>query len=314
MLSSYRLAVPLSAMLIALTGCSTPLMATHSPTLPAPEGQQALMRAADRCASLASLPYQPLTAQETLTLNFAPPTPAHDFGDGKSFFHAFELPRNDGPIALNVSSSIRDGQVLAPTILVLDANFQPVRKVSSESLQLRRPTGFTPARLEGQFSLSPGPNAQYVVIYTSDEDRRASTAYESEEKAYARVRGLAEPAGPDPRAVHAATGEIALEVTSLAVNSGMTPLMGDTPARPPENTAARSPANAPASNSSMMNDAATSGAATNEAADFDYRRMIDAALKAEDVELALDLAERAERNGHPGTRAWLAERLQAKTP
>ena len=48
--------------------------------------------------------------------------------------------------------------------------------------------------------------------------------------------------------------------------------------------------------------------------DFDYRRMIDAALKAGDIELAMQLAERAEREGQHGTRAWLAERLRAVSP
>ncbi|WP_110693652.1 MalM family protein [Salinicola halophyticus] len=308
MLRSYRLIVPLSTVLIALAGCSTPLMAPHSPTLPAQEGQQALARTTDCCSSLASLPYRPITAEETLTLNFTPQSPAHDFGDGKSFFQAFELPRNNGPIALSVSSSIRDGQVFAPTILVLDANFQPVRKVSSDSLKVRRPTGFTAARLAGEFSLTPGADAQYVVIYTSDEDRQASTPYESEEKAYARVRGLAEPAGPDPRATHAATGEVSLEIASLTRDTGMAPLLGSNPAQMPQTSGSRPQPSAAAPATT------TAPTTTTNAPDFDYRRMIDAALKAGDVELALDLAERAERSGHPGTRAWLAERLQAKKP
>ncbi|OLO02688.1 MalM family protein [Salinicola socius] len=304
MLSSYRLAVPLSTLLFALAGCSTPLMAPQAPTIPAQQGQQALSSAPDCCASLASLPYQPLTARETLTLDFTPQTPVHDFGDGKSFFQAFELPRHAGPVALSVTSPIRDGQVFAPTIMVLDAAFQPVRKLSSDSLEVRRPTGFSSARLDGQFSLMPGPDAQYVVIYSSEQDRRGSTSYESEAKAYARVRGLAEPAGPDPRAEHAATGQVILEIASLSGGTGMTPLPG-TGAVPTRQAAAP-----PAQNAAP----APTPAAANDTADFDYRRMIDAALKAGDVELALELAERAERSGHPGTRAWLAERLQARMP
>ncbi|KAA0018590.1 hypothetical protein F0A16_08710 [Salinicola corii] len=307
MLSSYRFAVPLSTLLFALAGCSTPLMAPQSPTIPAHQGQQALASTADCCASLASLPYQPISAQETLTLDFTPPAPVHDFGDGKSFFRAFELPHNDGPVAISVTSPVQDGQVFAPTILVLDAAFQPVRKVSSDSLQVHRPTGFSTARLEGQFSLTPGPDAQYLVIYSSDRDRQAATQYESEEKAYARVRGLAEPPGPDPRAVHAPTGTITLEITARTGDAGQTPLTA----------AAPSPALRPAPSGSQGAPATASApasAAANDTADFDYRRMIDAALKAGDVELALELAERAERSGHPGTRAWLANKLQARKP
>ncbi|WP_110601473.1 MalM family protein [Salinicola lusitanus] len=304
MLSSYRLAVPLSTLLFALAGCSTPLMAPHSPTMPAQQGQQALASAPDCCTSLASLPYRPISAQETLTLDFTPQAPVHDFGDGKSFFQAFALPRNNGPVAISVTSPIRDGQVFAPTLLVLDAAFQPVRQVPSDSLRVRRPTGFSGARLEGEFSLTPGPDAQYLVIYSSAQDRQATTSYESEAKAYARVRGLAEPPGPDPRAVHAATGTLTLEIASLTGNTGLTPLT----------TAAPPPAQRPAPSESQGVAPAPASATTSHNADFDYRRMIDAALKAGDIELALELADRAERSGHPGTRAWLAERLQARTP
>ncbi|WP_110707464.1 MalM family protein [Salinicola sp. CR57] len=304
MLSSYRLAVPLSTLLFALAGCSTPLMAPQSPTIPAQQGQQALASAPDCCTSLARLPYRPISAQETLTLDFTPQAPVHDFGDGKSFFQAFALPRNNGPVAISVTSPIRDGQLFAPTLLVLDAAFQPVRQVPSDSLRVRRPTGFSSARLEGQFSLTPGPDAQYLVIYSSEQDRRATTSYESEAKAYARVRGLAEPPGPDPRAVHAATGTLTLEVASLTGNTGLTPLT----------TAAPPPAQRPAPSESQGVAPAPASATTSHNADFDYRRMIDAALKAGDIELALELADRAERSGHPGTRAWLAERLQARTP
>ncbi|WP_298840876.1 MalM family protein [uncultured Salinicola sp.] len=308
MLSSYRLAVPLGTLLFALAGCSTPLMAPQSPTIPAQQGQQALASAPDCCTSLASLPYQPISAQETLTLDFTPQAPVHDFGDGKSFFRAFELPRNNGPVAISVTSPIRDGQVFAPTILILDSAFQPVRQIPSDSLQVRRPTGFSTARLEGQFSLTPGPDAQYLVIYSSEQDRRGSTSYESEAKAYARVRGLAEPPGPDPLAVHAATGTLTLEIASLTGNPGLTPLTAAAP--PPANRPTPSGAGSVAPAVAPPPAPAT----TNEAADFDYRRMIDAALKAGDIELALELADRAERSGHPGTRAWLAERLQTRTP
>lgn len=307
MLSTYRLAVPLGTILIALAGCSSPLMAPHAPTLSAPQGQQALASAVDCCTSLSNLPYRPITAQDTLSLALTPETPAHDFGNGKSFFHAFELPQNNGPIALSITSPIRDGQVFAPTILVLDSAFQPVREISSDSLTVRRPTGFTTARLTGEFSLTPGPDAQYLVIYTSDRDRQASTQYESEEKAYARVRGLAPPAVPDPVATHAATGDIELDVTSLTSGS----IMSSSPRTPAPMVAA--PASQPATQSAPRSTVQPATAAANDQ-DFDYHRMIDAALKAGDVELALELAERAERTGHTGTRAWLAERLQARTP
>lgn len=307
MSNSYRLILPTGALMLALTGCSTPLMTPPPQTVSAQAGEQALATASDCCTSLASLPYRSLGAQEHLTLNATPQSPAHDFGNGKSFFHAFELPQGSGPLSVSVTSPIRGGQLFAPTILILNASHRPVREISSEALTLRRPTGFTTARLTGEFSLTPGPDAQYLVIYTSDRDRQASTQYESEEKAYARVRGLAPPAVPDPIATHAATGEVTLEVTALTRGSILS-----APTRSPA-PMVDAPASPPAARSAPQGAAQPATATANER-DFDYHRMIDAALKAGDVELALELAERAERSGHTGTRAWLAERLQARTP
>ncbi|WP_251975745.1 MalM family protein [Salinicola avicenniae] len=302
-----RQALPLVALLVALTGCSSPLMSPQAPTLPAQAGQQALASASECCQTLADLPYRPLPANETLTLDFTPQTPAHGFTDGKSFFQAFSLPANAGPLTLDVTSPIRDGQVFAPTLLVLDAAFQPVRQVTSETLEVRRPTGFSGARLSGRFSVAPGPGASYLVIYSRDTDRQATTTYESEEKAYARVRGLAEPAVPDPVAAHTATGSLTLTVAPLTSGGLLSsPSPASASAIPPVAAPTSPPRQAPTG-------IASAAPATAEPA-FDYRRMIEAALKAGDVELALELAERAERNGETGTRAWLAERLQTRTP
>ncbi|WP_110670028.1 MalM family protein [Salinicola halophilus] len=300
----YRLVVPLGTLLFALAGCSTPLTTPPSPMLAAPAGEQALATTTDCCTSLASLPYRPLPIGEILDLRFMPETPAHAFDDGKSFFQAFELPRNAGPLSLDVTSTIRNGQVFAPTLLILDAAFTPVRRVTSESLSVRRPSGFSGARLGEAFNLTPGPDTAYLVIYSSRTDREATTPYESEAQAYARVRGLAAPPGPDPKAVHAATGTMTLEVAALTRNDGFLSLGNSTT----QSTAAVQPrTTAPAA-------AAPPRDAGDIDPEFDYRRMIEAALKAGDIELAMTLAERAERDGHPGTRAWLAERLQARTP
>ncbi|WP_189443683.1 MalM family protein, partial [Salinicola rhizosphaerae] len=296
MSNSYRLILPLGALMLALAGCSTPLMTPPPQSVSAQAGEQALATAPDCCTSLASLPYRPLDVQERITLNATPQSPAHDFGDGKSFFHAFELPQSRGPLSLSVTSPIRDGQLFAPTILILDASYRPVREMPSEALTLRRPSGFSGARLTGEFSLTPGPAASYLIVYSSAADRASTTRYESEEKAYARVRGLAEPATADPLATHTATGDIILEVA---------PLMGEAPMLVSD----QSPRPAPMQRTAEVAEppASVRGRESPETSEpLDYRRMIQAALKAGDIELALQLADRAEREGQAGTRAWLA--------
>lgn len=295
----YRFALPLGAML-ALTGCSSPLMSSHAPPLTPEAGQRALASANDCCRSLADLPYQPLPASQSLALAFTPDTPAHDFGDGKSFFHAFRLPRTMAPLTLELTSAVRAEQVIAPSILILDDNFRPVQRISSDALNVRRPSGFSPARLGGELTLAPGADASYLVIYTSREDRRGATIHESEQAAYARVRGLARPADAEARAQHTATGEIDLSIAPVSGGDGLTVAQPSTATRDSERLSA--PDTTPAPQSAPLPET------------FDYRRMINAALTAGDIELALELAERAERNGQAGTRAWLAERLRADQP
>jgi len=296
--------------LTSLAGC-TSLVSRDTPVAPAKQSQQALAQAKDCCDSLAALPYQPLAAGESRSLTLDTQAPMHHFEDGTSYFRAFELPHTGEPLTFELTSTIANKQVFAPTVLILDENFQPVQRVASDKFNYLRPNGFAGSRLSASFDVTPGPNAAYLVVYSNETARQGTTQYESAKKVYARVRGFELPPGPDPVAEHAATGNVTLESESRNAAGGLlTPIIG-TRSRPDNTTADTRTAS---SSDRQASPAATAPASTANAPDFDYRRMIDAALKAGDVELALDLAERAERSGHPGTRAWLAERLQAKRP
>ncbi|MEC8918312.1 MalM family protein [Salinicola sp. LHM] len=305
-MSQRPLAILLSGLaLTSLAGCAS-LGSSDTPVAPAKQSQQALDQATDCCDSLAALPYQPLEVGKSQPLALDTQAPMHRFEDGTSYFQAFELPRTREPLTFELTSTIANDQVFAPTVLVLDDDFQPTQRVTSDKFDYLSPNGFAGARLGATFDITPGPDAAYLVIYSNDTARQDTTQYESAEKVYARVRGFELPPGPDPVAEHTATGNVMLESEARDAAGGLlTPILG---------TRSRSD-NAPTDiRTASSSDRQASTATPADAADFDYRRMIDAALKAGDVELALDLAERAERSGHPGTRAWLAERLQTKTP
>ncbi|MEO1853829.1 MalM family protein [Chromohalobacter sp.] len=290
--------------LTSLAGC-TSLSPQNAAPAPAEHGQQALVQAVDCCASLAALPFQALDADQTQRLKLDTSAPAHRFEDGKSFFQAFALPRDAGPLSFELTSTIVDGQVFAPTVLVLDEAFQPSQRIASDKFRYRGPSGFAPARLAAAFDLTPGPEAAYLVVYSNDAARQGSTRYESAEKVYARVRGLAPPPGPDPVAEHTATGNVTLASEPHDGGGGglLTPILGDRATTP-----------TPEPRPGATTDTSSTAVERTRDRDFDYRRMIDAALKAGDIELAMQLAERAEREGQHGTRAWLAERLRAVSP
>ncbi|GAB2793362.1 hypothetical protein GCM10027040_19570 [Halomonas shantousis] len=308
-----RLATTL--LLTTLAGC----VSLNPPSaLESRSGQPAPSQVQECCQTLADLPYRPLQADQTLTLSFDATTPVHQFADGRSYFHAFALPRNGQPLTLRLTSAIDDEQVFAPTLLLLDERFQPVRRVSSDQFRYQGPSGFRDARLSGAVSVMPGPDAAYVVVYTSEQARQGTTTYESPEKVYARVRGLAVPDIDDPVAAHTATGRLTLEVSPLGDGGLLAPLMGHAPSIPLNATDTVQTA-APSRPASASPPSVTAVVPANVAPvpdavqpELDYRRMIRAALKADDVELALQLAEHAEQAGQQGTRAWLADQLRAR--
>ncbi|OHV08666.1 MalM family protein [Kushneria phosphatilytica] len=307
-----------TTLVIGLAGCSSMSAQTASSAQMSRGGQALLSQTSDCCSTLAGLPYQSLQSGQSRTLTFNADTPAHQFSDGKSFFHAFALPDSRQPLVLQVTSPIDQQQVFAPSLLLLDNNFQPVERVGSDQLTYQGPNGFRDSRLTGSFSVMPGPDAAYVVLYTSDSDRAATTTYENPEKVYARVRGLAEPALPDPVAAHTATGKMTLEVSNAAERNGLlAPLTGDAVPTPLNDTRPRSAApTATAGSTGMRSSSAAAPSQQNAPAQqaLDYRRMIRAALKAGDIELAMQLADRAESAGQTGTRAWLAKQLKTATP
>ncbi|WP_280569273.1 MalM family protein [Chromohalobacter sp. 296-RDG] len=306
-----HLAILLSGLaLTSLAGCASLVPHDDTSVAPAEQSQQALERATDCCSTLAALPYQSLAVGESQSLTLDTQAPMHRFADGASYFQAFELPRTREPLTFKLTSTIANDQVFAPTVLVLDEDFQPTQRVASDKFDYLSPNGFAGARLGATFDITPGPDAAYLVVYSNDAARQGTTQYESAEKVYARVRGLALPPGPDPIAEHTATGNVTLESEARKTSGGLlTPILGtrshaDSVTADTGTDASRSEHAAP-----------SSGDSNNASApDFDYRRMIDAALKADDIELAMQLAERAEREGNSGTRAWLAERLRSVSP
>ncbi|WP_277811383.1 MalM family protein [Chromohalobacter canadensis] len=302
-----HIAILLSGLaLTSLAGCASLVPHGDTAVAPAKQSQQALAQATDCCDTLATLPYQPLTVGESQSLTLDTHAPMHQFEDGASYFQAFELPRTREPLTFKLTSTIANDQVFAPTVLILDEDFQPTQRVASDKFDYLSPNGFAGARLGATFDITPGPDAAYMVVYSNETARQGTTQYESAEKVYARVRGLALPPGPDPIAEHTATGNVTLESESRETGGGLlTPILG---------TRSHADSVTKTRNATARDEQASPSSASASTPDFDYRRMINAALKADDIELAMQLAERAEREGHSGTRAWLAERLRSVSP
>lgn len=288
------LAGALGALLLGGCATTTPSATEHRPD------EAWLESASDCCRGLDSLPLSPLAGHDERTLHFGPETPIHHFDTGPSPFHAMELPRGMGPLRLELISRVRrDDQghlsLFAPLVLILDETGAIQRRFDWRKFTYQPARGLNDDRLYLSFGITPSARADRLVVLTSDAARAAESELLHPARAQARARHLAEPAVVDPVAPHLASGEVSLRVRPLGESDGLlAPLLGSggaetvpTSEPPPE----REPV---------------------DSAPLDWRRLMRAALQAGDIELAMQLAERAERAGDEGARAWLAERLERR--
>jgi len=115
--------------------------------------------------------YLPIEPDRWLKFELGGNTNVFDFGDGKSFFAAFELPPGSvsGQLELrtkfNTIAQAR-GHVTVPSIMILDANHSLLSKVESEMRQDRAPSGDT----EFAHELSLMADSRYIVVHTDPEN------------------------------------------------------------------------------------------------------------------------------------------------
>lgn len=304
MQARHIVAAMLSAALLA--GCALP---SGQGSYALPPSDAWLNQAEDCCNSLAALPTTALAPRQDLLLAFGSGTPVHVFATGKSPFHALTLPRQAGPLKLSWTSEVQraaDGTLtlFAPSVLLLDVQGNVQRRFDWRDFSYQPARGLNPDRLTLSFGVTPGDMADRVVVMTSAQALDTGTELLHPARAHARARNLVEPDVQNPIATHRASGRVALEVRPLGEVDGLlAPLIGsaDTPLVAPRETVPTTamPLVAPARVEDPLGD-------------LDYRRLMRAALKAQDIALAMQLAERAERAGDKAAREWLAERLRVE--
>lgn len=295
--------VPLAV--LWLSGCAT------APTPPADVPETAwLERAEDCCAGLAGLPVTPLSPRESRTLSFGPEAPVHRFDSGASPFRALRLPREAGPLRLELTSPVqRDDaghrSLFAPSLLILDEGGRIRRRLDWQDFAYRPAQGLAGDRLTLSLGVTPSAEADRLVVLTSEAALAAETRLLHPARALARARHLAEPAVSDPVARHRPEGEVTLRVRPLGETAGLLAPLVDGGTGEPMPVASPVDGTMP-----EATDAAPAEASST--APLDWRRTIRAALAAGDLELAMSLAEHAERAGETGTRRWLAEQLERR--
>ena len=130
--------------------------------------QEALLLKNICCESIDEFDYQSVNLNKGVTLKFNNKSLIYDFGDGKTYFSALQIPSNAGTPYISVESYFNGsliGQYFEPIFLVLNENYEGI-EVFSLKLRFLDANLFTNpnAHMAGHFQLAEG--AKYIIVFT----------------------------------------------------------------------------------------------------------------------------------------------------
>ncbi|WP_231499726.1 MalM family protein [Aeromonas jandaei] len=262
------------------------------------------------CSSISELRYQPLAAEQKKLIAIDGSSPAFNFPEGKSYYAAFKLPTNSGDLKITVAGLI-DKTLFNPTVLMLDSQFKPTRTIGSDIITYKPARLLDGDRVEGVFTIDRSyvgnPNNEtYMVIYTTQATLSQTTQAMSPSKMMAKSLSVQDYGAKDPLIPHSAWGVVSVDVEDMsstklgdnfykpvyqdAINAN-TPIVDPTPNKlvVPAATAA-----AVAMSSAVPDKPAPAMLSETEAF---YQSQIEKAVKAGDIDKAMQLVNEAERAG-----------------
>ncbi len=231
--------------------------------------------------------------------------PTFQFDEGMSYFAAYRLPANTGNLAINIASQVGK-TVLIPQVIMLDAQFK-VTRVLGDSVFTYQPAHLLDNdRVEGKLfvdrSMPGNPAAEtYMIIYAPASKLADSTTILHPSKAFARANGSVEPDIKDPLIPHSPWGLLQIKVVDMAKGQGLEAVF-----KPEYADKVAMGKGAPAVTSAVAGGSVTAAvvaapakpapAMLSETEAF-YQSQIEKAVKAGDIDKAMQLVNEAERAG-----------------
>ncbi|KYK96198.1 maltose operon protein [Aggregatibacter actinomycetemcomitans serotype e str. ANH9776] len=235
------------------------------------------------------------------------------FAGVESPIAAYRIPANQGTLEVEIISPIEDKSAFVPSAVVLDSNFNVAATYPSSEFKFQEERGMQPNRFAAELNLTPAASQGYIylLIYTTQQDLAKTTMIPHPAKLYAKGTGHQPPALNDIEVKHSLNGQIIVNVT----NANGTRFIGmptnifsssDKKAAQPVGAA---PAPVPTAN------VATSKA-VNVPVDKDteayFNQAITKALKAGDVNKAMNLVNEAEKLGLTSPRQTFLKQVSSK--
>lgn len=224
---------------------------------------------------------------------------------------AYRIPANQGTLEVEIISPIENKSVFVPSAVVLDNNFNVAAVYPSSEFKFHEERGMAPNRFSAELNLTPAASQDYIylLIYTTQQDLAKTTMMPHPAKSYAKGTGHQPPALNDIEIKHSLNGEIQINVT----NSNGTRFIG-MPTKVFTSEKASQPvgqATAP-----VKATAATAPKAVNTPVDQDteayFNQAVTKALKANDVNKAMNLVNEAEKLGLTSPRQTFLKQVSSK--
>lgn len=262
--------------------------------------------------SLQQLSWQPLDTARKQVTRLTDSGPQITTPGVTGAIAAYSLPATIGELTVTLSSEVKNNQVFAPNVLVLDENLRPAAWFPSQFFTYQEPGVMTPDRLEGVMKLTPVPGQQkiYLLVFTTDKDLTQTTTLLDPAKAYAKGTSNAIPDIPDPIARHSRTGELKVQVKT---NSGSSILVGPLfgSSGPAAVTIGSTPAAAPAPAVAAPQPAVKREPIMNDTESY-FNQSIQQAVKQGNIDKALKLLDEAERLGSTSARSTFISSVKGK--
>lgn len=106
------------------------------------------------------------------SLRIGADAPEFDFATGRSPYRVVELPESTRPLPLRLRSFV-DGGVFLPTLVFLDANWQPIRLVTDIEFSYQPESWYRYGYLQARLSIEPQQKERWMLVLSRREDLKA---------------------------------------------------------------------------------------------------------------------------------------------
>ena len=288
--------------------------------------------------SLANLTWQDVAFSETVKTTLSEQQKQHltlPFAGTESPIATYRIPANQGALQIEIVSPVGKDSVFVPSAIVLDSHFNVAATYPSSEFKFYEERGMQPNRYAAELKLTPAPNQNYIylLVYTTQQDLAKSTMVPHPAKTYAKGTGKQPPALDDIEVKHSLNGQISVNVTnsdgtrfigiptnvfsseksSKTIATSAAPVVMDEKENVNKATA---PIKAVPHSATAQNAPVTSNKAVEMPVDKDteayFNQAVTKALKAGDVNKAMNLVNEAEKLGLTSTRQIFLKHVSSK--